>query len=271
MAKWCSGALIAVAVAVTPWGVAAASAPELPARACDEQEQTEPAAEGATDLFELQPNTARPTFEVSLEDNSEGSDEISFVPREAKRIGRSADIAVEITDFPRASGERIDAQISIAAHANKSGRRAVVEVCLADVASFAAGRYEGTVSVFGPRFADFNYALVVTTKWPWWSAVAAIAASMIFFIFVAAVTGLVVLDITASKSRSAAAGFAGLFVAVIVGGLTYWSVYATSETWGADPATDLTAIAIASFTAAMAAFTAVSKIAQPTKTSPPTS
>jgi hypothetical protein len=52
-----------------------------------------------------------------------------------------------------------------------------VEACFEDVNHWYAGSYEGTFRVYGPRITDFNYALVVTTKWPPWVALVVIFAT----------------------------------------------------------------------------------------------
>jgi hypothetical protein len=239
-------------------------APSAPAQepACKEQETTEPAADDAKDLLELQPNTARPTFDVSLKDEASGGDEISFSPAGGKRVGRKADIGAEVTDIPRAKSERLGGRLSVAAHANESGRRVVVEICLDEVPRFAAGRYEGTISVFGPRFADFNYALVITAKWPWWSAVAVIVVTVAGFLLVASLTGLLAFEMPKGWKSSAATALGGV-VAAFLGGVTYWSIYAKNDTWGDEPGTHMTALVIASFTAATGGAATLRRVLRP--------
>src|SRR5262249_61468622 len=104
-----------------------------------------------------------------------GDAEISFALQAGKDVGRKANVAAEVTDLPRLNNHRLGGKVFVAAHPSESGRRVVVEVCLADVSNWDAGRFQGTIAVYGPKLADFTYAIVVTTKWPWWVAVGAIA------------------------------------------------------------------------------------------------
>ena len=127
------------------------------------------------------------------------------------------------------------------------------------VPQYAAGRYEGTVHVYGPKIADFYYAIVVTTKWPSWIAVLTILLTFLGCIVVAFFTDVLVLpgrkeSLTSNKGErlkgSVTLVFAGVF-AIGLAALSYWSVYASNETWGSDPPSDLTALVSAAFAAAI--------------------
>lgn len=225
---------------------------------CEEEERTEPAGEGAENLLELQPNAARPTFDVELSYNTDGGDEISFTPMAGRRPGAAADVAAEFTDAPRYDGQRLKGQRHVAARPSESGRQILVEACFANVPKYAAGRWEGTISVYGPRLSDFTYAIVVTTKWPRWTALVAIATTILGSLAVALVSGG--LDRPGKDWREyLRVGFA-LVLALALAMLPYWSVYASNETWGSTPAADITALVTASFAAAIGGFATAKRL-----------
>jgi len=227
---------------------------------CKEAEKTQPAPEKAKNLIELQPNAARPTFDVELDYQTSGDDGISFTPKAGKRPGPEADVAAEFTDAPRFKGHRLKGDRFVAAHATNSGRSVVLGVCFQKIPKYAAGRYEGTVSVFGPKLADFTYAIVVTTKWPRWTAWVAILITILGSLIVAIITGA----LTGPSQRSDWKGWLRLSFAVVfalaLAALPYWSVYASNETWGSTPPADLTALVTATFAAAAGGFATAGKL-----------
>ena len=234
---------------------ASAQAQQPPAGAqqppCMENEQNiEPSSTDEQNLIELQPNAARPTFEVGLTDKPSGDDKIYFTPKGGRRIGHDAMLAAEVTDPPRSGSQPLDGKLFVAAHGTPSGRTAVVEVCFKDHSPFKAGRYQGTIAVYGPKLTDFSYALVVTTKWPWWSAAGLIAIALLGFALIAVIS-----DFSGSgKKKGNLTYWAGLVfgivIGVVLGALTYFTIYNKNATWGDDPGTQITALAIATFTAA---------------------
>jgi hypothetical protein len=230
---------------------------------CKEVETTQPAPDDATDLIELQPNAARPTFDVKLDYSTSGDDFISFAPRGARRVGPSGDVAAEFTDAPRYKGDRLKGDAFIAAHASESGRRVIVYACFEDVPHYAAGRYEGTVALFGPQLADFTYAIVITTKWPRWIAWLTILGTIV----VALAIGLATNTFKRPEGPGDARGWLrvglGLVLAAALGGFPYWSVYASNETWGSTPPSDLTALVTATFTAAAGGLALAAKLLSP--------
>jgi hypothetical protein len=239
--------------------LSAASAVSLAAPvagACEDDEtKTRPAKTNARGLVELQPNAARPTFAVPLAYNSSINDQITFTPKSGVQVGQNADIAAEMTDAPRAKGSLLGGTIHTAAHATKSGRRAVVEICVDDVPRFRTGRYEGSISVYGPGLADFDYALVVTTKWPRIVPIGLIAASLLFVVLFRLVTA----PARQWNWRSVLVAIFGAVVAIGLGALTYWGTYATNDTWGDDPKTQIPALVMASLTSAVAGWAAFDK------------
>ena len=229
---------------------------------CKEVEKTQPAPENAKNLVELQSNAARPTFDVQLDSRTKGDDNISFTPQAGARPGSTADVAAEFTDAPRYKGERLGGQEFIAAHASESGRRIVVEACFENVPSFTAGRYEGTTALFGPKLADFNYAIVVTTKWPRWVAWSLIGLTFVAALLIAGLTGQF-----QSATWTGRAAYAKIALTVLLAlglaVLTYWSVYASNETWGSTPASDLVALVSATFAAAIGGIATAKKLLSP--------
>lgn len=224
---------------------------------CKEAENTQPAPENAKNLIELAPNPARPTFDVELDYHSDGKDDISFPPRAGRRPGTDADVAAEITDAPRYKGHGLKGDRFVAAHASKSGRSITLYVCFENVPKYAAGRWEGTVAIFGPKLSDFTYAIVVTTKWPRWTAWATILITIVGSLIVAVSTGVL----------HSPTGWKGwlkiiftLVLALVLGVLPYWSVYASNETWGSTPPSDLIALVSATFGAVIGGFATAKRL-----------
>jgi hypothetical protein len=259
-------------------GQAAAQGTETIIPACKENEkETQPAS--TTNPIELQANKARPTFDVGLADKSDGDDNIFFSPKAGERIDNR--VAAELLGSPRAGRHRFHGLISVAAHPSQSGRSVVVEACFEDVNHWSAGSYEGTIRVYGPQIADFSYALVVTTKWPFWVALVVIGATLVFsvlvFLFLPQVPNPVLNPQVPSESterkelaeqkeltrrqkrrkkwkaklkvswRPWLGLFLGIVVAAVLAGLTYWTQYDANDTWGSDPQGQILALALAAF------------------------
>ena len=165
--------------------------------------------------------------------------------------GTDADVAAEFTDAPRFNGHPLNGDRFIAAHASKSGRSVIVYVCFEHVPGYAAGRWEGTIAVFGPKLSDFTYAIVVTTKWPRWTAWLTILVTIAGSMIVAILTGVLK---TPTDWRGGLRVFFTLVVALALGLVPYWSVYASNETWGSTPNSDLIALVSATFGAVIAGF-----------------
>jgi hypothetical protein len=227
---------------------------------CKENETAKPAPYNGKGLIELQSNAARATFDVKLDSQASGSDFITFNPKGLKQPGSDALIAAEVTDVPRSNGRALGGVSQVGAGTLKSGRKVVLEACFQDVPRFTAGRYEGTVSIYGPKLADFNYAIVVTTKWPSWIAWLCIVATLVTFVSLSVISGTWKIKGPGKKAarlKRFGFWFTSLVTLVIVAGLaggTYWTVYANNETWGANKFGDLTGLIAASFAAAAVGF-----------------
>jgi hypothetical protein len=250
-------------------GQAGAQGTEKKVPLCKENEkETQPASSATTNPIELQANKARPTFDVGLADKSEGDDNIFFSPKAGERI--DSQVAAEMLGSPRAGRHRFHGMISVAAHPSQSGRSAVVEACFENVNHWSAGSYEGTIRVYGPQIADFNYALVVTTKWPFWVALVVIGATVIFsilvFLFLPQIPNPALnpqvpsvegrwwkrlLKKSWAKLKAGWRPWLGLLLGIVVGGvlagLTYWTQYEANDTWGSDPQAQILALALAAF------------------------
>jgi hypothetical protein len=244
-------------LAVISFGAAAAHSATAP---CREVETTQPAPEDATNLIELQPNALEPTFSVQLDDSTAGEDDISFQPQGRQRPGTDADVAAEFIDQPRYKGHRLGGDQAIAAHASKSGRSIVLYVCLDNVPQYAAGRYEGSVALYGPKLADFTYAIVVTTKWPSWTAWTIIGLTIVGALLIGFLTGTFSFPSAWRNWKGWIRLVLAVVFAVAFALLPYWSVYASNETWGSTPASDLTALVAATFAAAAGGLALANKL-----------
>lgn len=184
----------------------------------NEPEKAKAAPLGAKDLIQLQPSAARPTFDIALADKSGGADKISFLPKAGRRVGVGTRVAAELTDAPRTGSAPLGGDIFVRANGTASARRVEVAVCLANIPRFAAGRYLGTITIYGPDLADWSYG-----------------------------GGLAI----------------GISIGLVLGALTYFTIYIKNATWGDDPGTQIAALAIASFTAATGGFLAGRRLFPP--------
>ncbi len=257
-AKLSVAAAVALAAGLLVVGTAGAQGAAKTVGTCKEKEGTPPSSPNDQNLIELQANKARPTFDVGLADKPDGKDNISFSPKGGERIGNR--VAAEVVDTPRAGKHRLRAELLIAAHPSKSGRTVVVEACFRNSDHWYAESYAGTIRVYGPRLTDFNYALVVTTKWPWWVAIVVIGATVLFsvlvFVFLPRVPNPQ-LKLGWKAWRAWLALILGIVVGAVLAVLTYWSLYEANDTWGSDPQAQILALVMASFSATVIGYGAV--------------
>lgn len=173
-------------------------------------------------LRELQASTTKPTLTVAVKGRSERNGDVRLTVKDGKSVGTTPRAAsAEIIEKPMANNEELDATLSVAAAPTQRGRSVTVYLCATDVAR-QAGKFEGIVEVSGTRFKEFQYAVVVTQRYPLWIPVVILA---VFFILVV-VTELF-RDATKIWSALPAAVVAGLF---LVG--TYYGQYHYNDTWG---------------------------------------
>lgn len=216
---------------------------------CQEQETARAAPENATGLLELDGNPARSTLQLDLADDSEGEEDINFVPKNGRRPSSGNDtVSADFFDKPRSSSGRLDATLAVAAHPSESGRDVVVDACIGGVSDFTAGTFTGAIEVFGPGLADFTYPIVVTKKWPWWVAALVLVASIVGFAAIALLTDSLTFGL--SGKNKWLGSIVGLTVGAALGALVFWGTYWKNPTWGDDPEGQLVALFIAGFTAA---------------------
>jgi hypothetical protein len=155
----------------------------------NEPEKANAAPLGAKDLIQLQPNAARPTLDIALADKSGGTDKISFLPKAGRRVGVGTRVAAELTDAPRTGSAPLGGDIFVRANGTATARGVWRSQSAWRI--FQDSRpavYLGTITIYGPDFADFNYALAITTKWPWWSAVTIIGVVLVAFAAIALIS-----------------------------------------------------------------------------------
>jgi hypothetical protein len=221
----------------------------------------------------LQPNTARNSVLMSLGRHDDLADDISFsikggpltkLPKGEKpakrrrRMRRS--VTADVVEWPRTSSERLDADVDVEATPSRLGNRVILEVCVERNEARSAGQFEGAISISGPHVAEFTYPIVVTTKWSPVVPIAVLALAIAAFIAMAYATSSLTFGLDAKKKT---AGFLGLAIAVAAGTLTYWGQYGKNPTWGDDPGSQITALAIAGFTAAVGGLAAAQRLLRP--------
>ena len=126
---------------------------------------------------------------------------------------------------------------------------------------YPGGTLRGWSPCTGPKIADFTYAIIVSTKWPRWIALLTIAVTFIGSMMVGSLGGALTLPQREERTRAkgyVTLGFAGVF-AVALAALSYWSIYASDETWGSDPPSDLTAL-VDAFAAAIGGLITAKKL-----------
>jgi hypothetical protein len=230
----------------------------------NEPEKANAAPLGAKDLIQLQPNAARPTLDIALADKSGGTDKISFLPKAGRRVGVGTRVAAELTDAPRTGSAPLGGDIFVRANGTATARGVWRSQSAWRI--FQDSRpavYLGTITIYGPDFADFNYALAITTKWPWWSAVTIIGVVLVAFAAIALIS-----DFSGSEKKKMTWSYGGglvigISIGLVLGALTYFTIYSKNATWGEDPGTQITALAIASFTAATGGFLAGRRLFPP--------
>ena len=94
-----------------------------------------------------------------------------------------------------------------------------------------AGRYEGNILISGPGFADFTYPLVVTARYPWWSAVLFLLGAAGVFFAIAWVTNSLIFQ-NPQRDRRIIGSLIGVGFAVVAMAPVYWSSYLENPTWG---------------------------------------
>ena len=245
----CVSVAIATALGVAPTAIA-------DSRPCAEAETAAAAQEAATDLVELSPNATRPTFGFPLADRVGDDDDIQFLAAANRRVPGGTDtVSAQLAERPRNSTGALRAMYLVSARPDEARKAVIVSACISDMPRFRAGQFSGTIDVFGPSYRDFSYAIVVTRKWPWWTAALVLAAAILAFVVVAGVKGSLTFNLPRRRSWVGTVG--GVVVAAALAALVYWGTYWKNPTWGDDPQAQITALFVAGFTAASGGLAAV--------------
>jgi hypothetical protein len=228
---------------------------------CDEGETVASAQEGKSGLVELDVVATRATFDVPLADNRSGEDDIRFPTKAGRRLAPGVNtVSAQLPQRPRNSSGALGGTYLVAARPDEAGKGVIVDVCVRDTEMFRAGQFSGTIDVFGPKIADFSYAIVITKKWPWWTAATVLGLAILAFVGGAALTGSLTFNISGSKGRKRAATGAGVVVGAALAALVYWGTYWKNPTWGSDPQAEITALFVAGFTAATGGLALVQRL-----------
>jgi hypothetical protein len=215
--------------------------------------------------IELQANRARPTLAIALADRPSASDTIAFSTKGRQFVppeSRARTSAVLLETPRRAPAERFDGAIGVKAEPWVGGTVVRVSVCVSRGAVLKAGAFQGTVRVYGPRVDDFDYAVIVTEKWPWEVPVAILWYAGLAFVIVAWRTGSLAFaqepgDSTKRNFISVTAGLAVGLAAMVP---TFFGTYWNNPTWGSEPGTQVVGLAAAGLTAALAGLAAAKRV-----------
>ena len=208
---------------------------------CTEVKGPIPSA-NAKKLKELAPNPQRPSLTMPLDSGDSASDDIALPVKGKKRIGLSKAAASADFEKPRMGDHPLRANVRVAAAPTALGTGVRVYACISNKRQWEAGTFTGSVTVYGPRFSEFSYPLVVTSKWPVWVPVAIILSVLLIF-------GIM----EALRQETGKAGTSIYFViAIAAGAATYFGQYDSVATWGDNPGAQLTGLAVAVVTAAAA-------------------
>lgn len=213
----------------------------------------------AKNPIELQANRSRPTFTIALADGDRANAAISLVPKNRVRVQRD-NVSAQVIEVPRKGSERIHADVTAAAKPGAGGSVVFLRVCVNHAGIFKAGSYEGTVRIYGPRITELDYALVITQKWPWWSAVGLLVLAGAAFFLVTWLTDSFTFGL---KNRKLLAGLAGAAITAAAIVPTFFGTYWNNDTWGADPGSNVTGLVTAGFTAAVGGLALAHRLLRP--------
>ena len=109
-------------------------------------------------------------MEVVIVGGSIGGLTLGLLLHRAGIPSRIYEATADIRDSLRDDNDRLDATVSTRATPRRGGTTVGVELCVDAADQWQAGTFGGTVTIDGPRLKRFAYPMVVTKKWPWWSA-----------------------------------------------------------------------------------------------------
>jgi hypothetical protein len=208
---------------------------------------------------ELQTNRARPTLAIALADRQSATDTIAFSTRDRQvvrddRITRTSAVMLETPR--RSAAEPFDGAVDLKADPWVGGTIVRLMVCVDRGGALKAGAFQGTARIYGPKVDDFDYAVIVTEKWPWQIAVAILWYAGLAFVLVAWQTG----SLTFRADRQFIPVAAGIVVGLVAMVPTFFGTYWNNATWGSDPGAHVSGLATAGLTAALAGLAAAHKV-----------
>jgi hypothetical protein len=216
------------------------------------------------DLAQLETNEARPTLSIAVADRGSASDSITFTSK-GRTVVKPPPKAVLLEAPRRAPAEPIDSAITLKTATVAGGTAVRLNVCVDRGEVLKAGQYQGTVRLFGPRVIDFDYALIVTQKWPWQTAFAVLWWAGLVFIVAALLTSSLTFDPARKGLDKWLASIAGATFALFAMVPAFFGAYWNNATWGSDPGPHVLGLATAGFTAALAGLATAQKfIKKPT-------
>lgn len=233
--------------------------------------------------IELETNRGRPTLTIALADQQSASDTITFqskgrrtvldipspkppkgktpkgkTPSERKKLGPSTG-AIFLETPRRAPAEPTDSKLRAKAEPIAGGTAVRLKICIDRGELLKAGTYQGTVRIFGPRVNDFDYAVVITQKWPWEIALSVLWYAGLAFIAAAWLTDSLTFDPERKGPRRWFATVAGVAFAIFAMAPAFFGAYWNNATWGSDPGPNVIGLATAGFTAALAGLVTAQK------------
>lgn len=222
--------------------------------------------------IELQSNRARPTMAIALADKESAVDSITFSTKLSPQSRRTvpdnqpARTSAVLTEFPRASAVApFDGQVKTKATTAAGATVVQLTVCVVRGASLKAGALQGTARIYGPAVADFDYAVIITQKWPWYIAAAILWYAGLLFLIAAWLTESLTfsrpnMDETHRGASKIIATGTGTIIGLVAMVPTFFGTYWNNATWGSDPGTQMSGLATAGLTAAFAGLAAAHKL-----------
>jgi hypothetical protein len=215
---------------------------------------------GAVDL---ETNQSRPTLAIALADRSSAEDSIVFATKGRKRLGDYGRrrVSAAFLEFPRRTPtDPFNGVVEPMTKPELGGTFVRLTVCVDRGARFKAGAFQGTVRIYGRRVSDFDYAVIITEKWPWQVAVATLWYAGLAFIVAAWLTQSLAFDKTRHGLNRLIAAVAGVVFGLIAMAPAFFGTYWNNATWGAEPWTHVSGLATAGFTAALAGLATAQKL-----------
>lgn len=222
--------------------------------------------------IELQSNRARPTMAIALADKESSVDFITFSTKTSPQ-GRQtvpdrqpARTSAVLTEFPRQSAVApFDGQVTTKATTAAGDTVVQLRLCVVRGAPLKAGAFQGTARIYGPAVADFDYAVIITQKWPWYIAAAILWYAGLLFLIAAWQTKSLTFnrpgrDKASRGVSNVIATVTGTVIGLVAMVPTFFGTYWNNATWGSDPGTQISGLATAGLTAAFAGLAAAHKL-----------